>query len=53
MSRLPLEFLRHIADELDFLEGVYAKYDESMFSSDGILQRAVARSFVPKHEMLT
>ena len=45
MSRLPLEYLRHIADELEFLAGIYAKHDEVAFSSDGILQRAVARSF--------
>ena len=45
MSHLPLEYLRHIADELDFLAGIHAEYDEASISSDGILQRAVARSF--------
>ena len=28
MSRLPLEYLRHIADELEFLAGIYAENDE-------------------------
>ncbi len=45
MSRLPLEYLRHIADELEFLAGIYAENEEEALSREGILQRAVARSF--------
>lgn len=45
MSRLPLEYLRHIADELEFLAGIYAENGEAALASEGILQRAVARSF--------
>lgn len=44
MPPSPVEFLRHILDELDFLVRESTKVDEVEFSKSDVLQRAFARS---------
>lgn len=44
MSRLPLEYLRHIRDELFYLSTTSLPLTEKDFSCDPTLQRAFVRS---------
>lgn len=45
MSPLPLEFLKHIYDELCYLEEVSQQISNEEFSINATYQRAFARSF--------
>mgnify|MGYP006275348891 CR=1 FL=1 len=45
MPRLPLEYLKHILDELCYLEETSQIISEEEFSKDATYQRAFARSF--------
>ena len=44
MSKSPIEYLKHILDEITFLEGETADYSEEQFMRDELKQRAFARS---------
>lgn len=44
MSKSPIEYLKHILDEITFLEGETADYTEDEFMRDDLKQRAFARS---------
>lgn len=44
MSKLPLEYLKHINDELDYLIDTSDDIDEERFMRDPTLQRAFTRS---------
>ena len=44
MSKSPIEYLRHVADEIAFLEHDVASCGEDRFMHDEILQRAASRS---------
>jgi len=44
MSRSPTDLLRHILDEIDFLQEVRGRATRESLDSDGTLQRAVSRS---------
>lgn len=44
MSKDPIEFLRHIADECKFLESVSKELSKNDFLEDETLKRAVVRS---------
>jgi uncharacterized protein with HEPN domain len=44
MSQSPLDFVRHIKAELDYLEEASAELSEEAFGSDETLKRAFARS---------
>ena len=45
MSRLPLEYLKHILDELCYLEETSQMISDEEFSRDATYQRAFARIF--------
>jgi uncharacterized protein with HEPN domain len=44
MSPSPIEYLRHILDEISYIEGVISSIDESRFLSDQTLKRSFVRS---------
>ena len=44
MSFEPLDYVRHILDEVEYLEHASSGVDESAFLSDATLQRAFIRS---------
>ena|SRR3989338_202510 len=44
MSKLPIEFLRHIIDEIDYLNSEITLLGENRFMHDHTLQRAASRS---------
>lgn len=44
MSKSPTEYLKHILDEIDFLERETQSYTEDQFMRDELKQRAFARS---------
>ena len=44
MSRSPSDLLRHMLDEIDFLQGVYHRSTRDALDLDGTIQRAVSRS---------
>lgn len=44
MSKLPLEYLRHILDEINYLNDEIASFGENRFMHDPTLQRAASRS---------
>ena len=44
MSRLPIEYLRHVLDEADYLIEVTKKVDKEEFFQDETLKRAFVRS---------
>lgn len=44
MSKSPIEYLKHIMDEISFLEKESAGYTEDQFMRDDLKQRAFARS---------
>lgn len=44
MSKSPTEYLKHILDEIDFLEREIQGYTEDQFMRDELKQRAFARS---------
>lgn len=44
MSKLPIEYLRHVVVEIEFLQENIASVGEDVFMRDETLQRAAARS---------
>ena len=44
MSHSPLEYLRHILDEINYVEGIVIRIDEDAFLSDETLKRSFVRS---------
>lgn len=44
MSKSPIEYLRHILDEINFLEQEVHDYSEDQFLRDELKQRAFSRS---------
>lgn len=44
MSRYPLEYLRHILDEIEYIEGVISNVKQKDFLSDETLKRSYVRS---------
>ncbi|MHC4744346.1 MAG: HepT-like ribonuclease domain-containing protein [Planctomycetota bacterium] len=44
MSQSPVEYLRHILDEIEYIEGAVCNIDEKRFSSDETLKRSFVRS---------
>lgn len=44
MSKSPTEYLRHVLDEITFLEREVSGYSEEQFMRDELKQRAFARS---------
>ena len=44
MSRCPLEYLRHILDEIDYIEGIVCKVQQADFIADETLKRSFVRS---------
>jgi uncharacterized protein with HEPN domain len=44
MSPSPIEFLRHILDEINYVEGIVSRLDEDRFLSDQTLKRSFVRS---------
>lgn len=44
MSKLPVEYLRHVMDEIAYLQSDVASVGEDRFMRDETLQRAAARS---------
>jgi uncharacterized protein with HEPN domain len=44
MSRSPLEFLRHILDEISYIERAIANVDQAGFLADETLKRSFVRS---------
>jgi uncharacterized protein with HEPN domain len=44
MSPSPIEYLRHILDEISYIEGVVSDIDEDRFLSDQTLKRSFVRS---------
>jgi uncharacterized protein with HEPN domain len=44
MSPSPIEYLRHILDEISYIEGVISSIDEGRFLSDQTLKRSFVRS---------
>lgn len=44
MSKSPIEYLKHILDEINFLERETKNYSENRFIRDELKQRAFARS---------
>ena len=44
MSKSPIEYLKHILDEINFLEREIRNYTEDQFMHDKVKQRAFARS---------
>lgn len=44
MSLSPLEFLRHVLDEIDYIESVSCDIDETDFLDDETLKRSFVRS---------
>jgi len=44
MSKLPIEYIKHICDEINFLIESASAIDEGRFMRDGTLQRAYSRS---------
>lgn len=40
MSRCPLEYLRHILDEIDYIEGIVCKVEQTDFFADETLKRS-------------
>jgi uncharacterized protein with HEPN domain len=44
MSRSPIEYLRHILDEIDYVESIIPNMSEERFLADQTLQRSFARS---------
>lgn len=44
MMRTPVELLRHIADETDFLARIHVRTTRDAFLADEVLRRAVVRS---------
>ncbi len=47
MSKSPIEYLKHIMDEISFLEKESAGYTEDQFMRDDLKQRAFARYTTP------
>ena len=44
MSQSPIEYLRHILDETEYIEGVIRNIDEKRFLSDETMKRSFVRS---------
>lgn len=44
MSRCPLEYLRHILDEIDYIEGIVCNIEQAVFLADETLKRSFVRS---------
>jgi uncharacterized protein with HEPN domain len=44
MSHFPIEYLHHILDEINYIEGVISALDEDRFLSDQTLKRSFVRS---------
>jgi uncharacterized protein with HEPN domain len=44
MSHSPIEYLRHILDEISYIDGVVSTVDEESFVSDQTLKRSFVRS---------
>ena len=44
MSKEPIEFLKHIADECDYLLSINADLTKEVFMDDETLKRAIVRS---------
>ena len=44
MSKEPIEFLKHIADECDYLLSINADLTKEVFMNDETLKRAIVRS---------
>lgn len=44
MSRCPLEYLRHILDEIDYVEGIACSLEQADFLADETLKRSFVRS---------
>ncbi len=44
MSRSPIEYLRHILDEINYVEGIAVEINEDKFLSDQTLKRSFIRS---------
>ena len=44
MSRCPLEYLRHILDEIDYIQGVVSDTTQEDFLRDETLKRSLVRS---------
>lgn len=44
MSKLPIEYLRHISDEIDFIIGNSKNINENEFNNSPVLKRAFVRS---------
>ena len=44
MSRCPLEYLRHILDEIDYIEGIVCRVKQADFIADETLKRSFVRS---------
>lgn len=44
MSKSPIEYLKHVLDEISFLEQEVRDYSEDQFMRDDLKQRAFARS---------
>ncbi|MGA2092306.1 MAG: DUF86 domain-containing protein [Sedimentisphaerales bacterium] len=44
MSHSPIEYLRHILDEISYIEGVISSTDKARFLSDQTLKRSFVRS---------
>jgi len=44
MSKSPIEYLKHIVDEIEFLEGQIRNLSEDQFMHDELKQRAFSRS---------
>lgn len=44
MSHSPIEYLRHMLDEISYIDGVVSTVDEERFVSDQTLKRSFVRS---------
>jgi uncharacterized protein with HEPN domain len=44
MSRCPLEYLRHILDEIDYVEGIVCSLEQAEFLADETFKRSFVRS---------
>jgi uncharacterized protein with HEPN domain len=44
MSQCPLEYLRHILDEIEYIEGILCDLNQKKFFSDETLKRSFVRS---------